>query len=137
MDKKEVLSKLESYAYNRARMDELQEKIDSITYKMTPTYGNLAAAGGGFNSKVEEMGNRRHMLELRKSKYEKKVMEVRRMIEQSGLDKRERGVMWWIANNGKLQAYARREHIGKNNVYKIRDRAVNKIIAAHNSQNVV
>lgn len=137
MDGKEVISKLQNYTYSRERLAELQERLDSICPKVTTTYGNLApSTGGGFSSKVEDMGNRIHDLKQKMRAHERKIAEVRRMIEHSGLDKREKGIMWWIANNGKLQAYARREHIGKDNVYKIRDRAVKKIIAAQELQNV-
>lgn len=137
MDKKAVLDKLQSYSYHRARMREAQAQFISISYKVTPTYGNLAGAGGGNNgSKVEDMGNRRIELEKRFRKHKEKVEEVRRMIQQSGLDEREKKLLWWIANNGKLQVFARREHIGKDNVYKIRDRAIEKIITAEKTRNV-
>lgn len=139
MDKQAVLDKITEYTYNMARLAELKDKLDSINYKTTATYGNLAPAmGSGFNnSKVENMGNRRHEIELAMQPYKRKIAEVRRMIEHSGLTDVEKGVMWWLSRNGKLQAYARRENIGKDNIYKIRDRAVNKIIAAYNTQNVV
>lgn len=138
MDEKELISKITGYSYNMARLEEINEQLQSICIKITATYGNLAAAsGGGFRSKVEDIGNRRYELKVKRAVYERKVLEVRRLIDDSGLDDREKGLMWWIANNGKLQAYARREHIGKDNVYKIRDRAVKKIIAANITQNVV
>lgn len=138
MDGKEIISKLQCYTYNSARLKELQEELQSICCKVTPTYGNLApSTGGGFNSKVEDIGNRRHDLKKKMRVYELKIAEVRRLIEHSGLDEREKALMWWIAKNGKLQAFARREHIGKDNVYKIRDRAVRKILAAITPQNVV
>lgn len=137
MDEKEVMRIVQSYTYNVARLEEVEEQLKSICPKTTPTYGNLApTTGGGFSSKVEEMGNRIYSLKKKACMYESKVLQVRRMINRSGLDEREKQLMWWIANNGKLQAFARREHIGKDNVYKIRDRAVSKIIAATKPQNV-
>lgn len=138
MDKQAVLDKITEYSYNMARLAELKERLDSINYKTTATYGNLApSTGSGFNSsKVEDMGNRRHEIELAMQPYKRKIAEVRRMIEKSGLTDVEKGVMWWLSRNGKLQAFARREHIGKDNIYKIRDRAVSKIIAAQKPQNV-
>lgn len=138
MDEKEVLSKIKSYSYNMARLEEINEQLQSICIKITATYGNLApTSGNGFRSKVEETGNRRYELKKKRAGYDRKVMEVRHMIYNSGLDEREKGLMLWIANNGKLQAYARRERIGKDNVYKIRDRAIKKIIAASKTQNVL
>ena len=63
VDEKEVIRRIQNYSYNKARLDEILEQIESICYKTTPTYGNLAASsGGGFSSKVEDMGNRRHEL---------------------------------------------------------------------------
>lgn len=138
MDAKELMDILRNCTYYQARLNEVQERIDSICYKVTATYGNLAAtSGGGFSSKVEDMGNRRHDLDQQKRYYIKKLMQIRKYIECSGLDEREKALMWWIANNGRLAAYARREHIGKDNVYKIRDKAVSKILAAHAPQNGV
>lgn len=138
MDRKEVLDKLQSYAYHRARLREARAQYISITYKTTPTYGNLAGASGGNNSsKVEDMGNRRIDLETKIKNHNAKVEEVRRMIQKSGLDDREKRLLWWLANNGKLQVFARREHIGKDNVYKMRDRAIDKVIAAEKTRNVV
>lgn len=138
MDKQAVLDKITEYSYNKARLAELKEQLDSINYKTTATYGNLAPTmGSGFNnSKVEDMGNRRYEIERAMQPYKRKIAEVRRMIESSGLTDVEKGVMWWLARTRNLQAYARRERIGKDNIYKIRDRAVNKIIAALNTHNV-
>lgn len=138
MCKEEVMAKIQDYTYNMERLQEIREQIKSIVYKTTATYGNLApSAGSGFSSKVEDMGNRRHMLRQKECIYERKVQEITRMIEHSGLTEREKELMWWVARCGKLQAYARQEKIGKFNVYKIRDRAVEKIIAAQIQQNVV
>lgn len=130
MDKEAVLNKLSNYSYYSARLEETRGQLKSICYKVTATYGNLAGSGGGgySGSKVEDIGNRRIDLEMKMRKYKAHINEVYRMIEESGLDEREKRLMWWIANNGKLQAFARCEHIGKDNVYKIRDRAIEKIV---------
>ncbi len=137
MDAEKVIQLLKNYIYNSTRLEEIQEQLDSICPKITPTYGNLAPAFGGNNdSKIEKLGNRYLELEQKAKYYSHKVRVVKNMIEKSGLTEREKGLMWWIANNGRLAAYARRERIGKDNVYKIRDRAVNKIIAAYETRNV-
>lgn len=130
MDKEAVLRKLSSYSYYSARLEEAREQLKSICYKVTATYGNLAGSGGGgfSGSKVEDVGNRRIELEMKMRSYKAHINEVYSMIEESGLDEREKRLMWCIANNEKLQGFARREHIGKDNVYKIRDRAIEKII---------
>lgn len=138
MDGKKVLELINNYTYYSMRAIELTEQIESICDKVTATYGNLAPAHSGrVSSPTEDNGNRRHKLRVRLEEYQKKIRLVERMIEKSGLSDTEKGVMWWLANNGKLQAYARRAHIGRDNVYKIRDRAVKKILAAMNTQNVV
>lgn len=137
MDAEKIKDKLENYTYNLNRLAEVQEQINSLCPKITPTYGNLAPAFGGNNdSKVERQGNRDIELEQRRNGYLQKVLEVRHMIEHSNLNKTEKAILWWIAHNGRLAAYARRERIGKDNVYKIRDRAIEKIIAANTPQNV-
>lgn len=132
MTREKVIEIIQDYAYNNNRLLEIQERIDSICPKTTATYGNLApSSGGGFSSKVENVGDRRVELERSAVEYKRKVAEIKRLINRSGLTEQEKALMWWIANNGKLQAYARRERIGKDNVYKIRDRAVDKIIKTH------
>ena len=137
MTKNDVMQKIQSYTYYKARYKEVKERLASMSYKTTATYGNLApSTGGGFTSKVETYGEKSYDLHKKERAIHSKLAEIVRLIERSGLTDREKGVMWWIAKNGKLQAYARREHIGKDNVYKIRDRAIGKIIAAHAPHNV-
>lgn len=138
MTKQDVMQVIESYNYNIARLLEIEKRIESITPKVTATYGNVAGGrGSGVSNPVESQGVRISDLKRKAHKHKVEVQKVVRMIEHSGLSKREKELMWWLARNGKLQAFARREHIGKDNVYKIRDRAVNKIIAANSPQNVV
>ncbi|WP_405379327.1 hypothetical protein [Phascolarctobacterium sp.] len=138
MTKTDVVQKLQNYTYYKARLAEVKERLESMCYKTTTTYGNLApSTGGGFTSKVETYGNKSYDLHRKEREYRAKLNEVVRFIQYSGLSNREKSVMWWIANNGKLQAYARRQRIGKDNVYKIRDRAINKIIAANTPHKVV
>ena len=49
MTKTDVMQKLQNYTYYKARLAEVKEKLDSMCYKTTATYGNLApSTGGGF-----------------------------------------------------------------------------------------
>ena len=137
MTEKELLELIQSYAYNKARLIEIQDELNSVNYKITAMYGNLAPSSGGtFNSKVETIGNKRHELKARGYVYKNKIERIIKYIENSGLTDREKGVIYWLAKNRRLQAYARREHIGKDNIYKIRDRALKKIIIDNKLQNV-
>ena len=134
---KAVLQKIQGYFYNKLTLQELQEQKEHVTYKITPTYGNVSgAAGGGFSSKVERMGNKTFEIDQRIKKIRIKMALIETWIDYSDLTAREKRLMYWIANNGKLQVFARKEHIGKDNVYKIRDRALKKIIAHHITHNV-
>ena len=138
MTRQDVMQALESYKYHLARLLEIEKRIESIVPKVTATYGNVAGGGGGgVSNPVESQGVRISDLKRKAQKHKTEVHKVVRMIEHSELSKREKELMWWIARNGNLQAFARREHIGKDNVYKIRDSAVKKIIAANSPQNVV
>ena len=137
MNEKDLIEKIQNYSYYKARLKEVQEQLESMAYKVTATYGNLAAAASNsFTSKVETYGNKKYELHKKEAAIKANIAEIERYINCSGLDSKESALMWWIANNGRLAAYARREHIGKDNVYKIRDRAVKKIIAAHTPQNL-
>lgn len=137
VDGKELLEYIQGYSYSKARLEETKKKLESITPKITPTYGMIGGRASGINRKVENMGNRRVELELKAAEHQNKIDNIYRLIECSGLDQREKPLMWWVARNGKLQAYARRERIGRDNVYKIRDRAVKKMLAYNKTQNVV
>lgn len=132
MDEKEVLEILKNYPFYMSRLEEIKEQLQSICPKVTATYGNLAgtSSGGGFSSKVEDMGNRRYELNKKAEYYKRKAGQIVSIIEYSGLTEQERALMWWVAKNGRLQAFARQQRIGKDNVYKIRDRAVRKIMAS-------
>lgn len=138
MTRQDVMQAIESYNYHLARLLEIEKRIESITPKVTATYGNVAGGrGSGVSNPVESQGVRISDLKRKACKHRAEVQKVVRMIEHSELCRREKELMWWLARSGNLQAFARREHIGKDNVYKIRDRAVSKIIAANSPQNVV
>lgn len=125
-----VIDKIKSYTYNMTRFLENQEKLKSICCKTTSTYGNVAASSRkSCKSMVEQTGNKLYELHNKEKMYKEKLIEVENMIEKSGLCETEKALMWWIARTGNIQAFARRNHIGKDNVYKIRDRAVKKILA--------
>lgn len=127
---KSIIEEIKSYTYNMSRLAEIKEQLEEIQPKITSTYGNLGCACSKSNkSNVERMGNRRLELTNKRNMYLKKLIKIETMIEKSGLDVTEKSLMWWIARTGNIQAYARRYHIGKDNVYKIRDRAAKKIVA--------
>lgn len=124
---KEVLSKITNYNYYKAVKEELEGQLESIVCNITASYGDLAGCSGKTTNKVEKMAIKRDNLKEKIQALEAKLEEIKSMIDKSGLDPTEKEVLWWAANNGKLAAYARRERIGKDNVYKIRDRAITKI----------
>jgi len=132
VEKDRLIEKLQNYNYYIARLEEVQERIESICTKLTATYGNLAGGSSNtFKSKVEDEGNKKHDLKARAESYKKRIAGIEKLIDHSGLTEREKELMWWIAKNGKISVYASINQVGKWNLYKIRDRAVEKIIAAH------
>ena len=134
MEHKKVVEKIRNYPYYKARLEEAQKQLESICIKLTPPYGNLAPSSGSTTSNsVEKLGIRRNEIKSRILDFQREIYKIRCMIESSGLTEQEKHLMWWIAKNGQLAAYARLNHIGKDNVYKIRDRAVDKIIKAQNA----
>lgn len=134
----DILTYIGKYTYNKNRYDEITEQLEELTYRVTPTYGNLAPAmSNSFTSKVETMGIRQAELKSEQAKHKKVVDRITDMIERSGLNEHEKGVLWCIANCEKLQGYARYHRIQQSNVYKIRDRAVRKIDKRLNTHNVV
>lgn len=135
MDVSKVRRYIEKYRYYSVILAELQDMIASTNPKTTATYGQLSGfGGGGISDETAEISIRRNALRVKAAKISRKLANITRLIEHSGLTEREKGVMWCIANSGNLQVHARRERIGKDNVYKIRDRALKKI--ADRLQNV-
>lgn len=132
----DIIKDISRYTYHKNRYDEITEQLAALTYKTTATYGNLAPAmSNTFNSKVETMALRQAELKSEQAKYKRIIDHITNMIEHSGLNEHEKGVLWCIANCERLQGYARYHRIQQSNVYKIRDRAIRKIEKRLKTQN--
>ena len=128
--KEKLIEIIQSYTYYCARLYEVQKQLEKMSYKVTPTYGNESfGACSGNQNKLEDYSIKQYELHQKEKHFKSKIIYVKRLIEKSDLTETEKNIMWWIANNGKLAAYARKNHIGKDNVYKIRDKAVKKILS--------
>lgn len=67
-------------------------------------------------------------LQQKKAAAAKRKARIAALIEESGLTEQEKQVLWCMAYNIRLARYAKENDIKISKVYKIRDRALRKII---------
>lgn len=133
-----ILNKIENYTYAITVKKELEEQLARITYKCTPTYGNVGGGATGFKtSKVETNVIHKDEIQRKINRKDAEIKEIENLINGSGLTEQEKEVLWCVAREEHLSSYARYYKIYLSNVYKIRDRALKKIAAALKPQNVL
>lgn len=131
MKEHEVVNTIRRWQFIEATKRELEEQLESISYKITANYGDAAGGGGGFTSKVEKIALKRQnlMQKIRIKNIEQK--KIRSLIECSGLSTIEQAVLWEVAKCGNLRRFAQCNDLCKSYVYKVRDRAIKKVAAIH------
>lgn len=123
-----------SYIYEQLRMlksdieraRELTEKLNSIAYKSTASYGLNAGGGGGMPSnQIERLILKKERLQYEIDCLNSRIRGYNEAIIR--LTPLERDVVYVIIDGGKLSHYARQKGIYKSTIYKISDKAIDKI----------
>ena len=117
MTVKELESTIKSFSYLMATADELKKKIEGMTYKTTSSINPAPSSStNAFHSKVEDFGNNYILM---KTKYE------------------EKDILHFLATNGSMLSYARKKGIYKSYVYKIKDKALAKLLPFAESYRII
>jgi hypothetical protein len=127
---KDLLVKIKSYLLIEEDVKKLSKRLKSSEYTLTPAYKSDGSGFSGFskNSKVENLATKR--LEIQRQLNEK-IFWLRKIddaIEKAGLTKKERDLIECTIKGWSLSSYARQKNIYKSHVYKIRDRALKKMV---------
>ena len=124
-----MLEELKCYRVIKNDIDSLRKRIESAEYRLTPSY---SVEGGGFGglpgSKVETLSIRRVDAEKELRHKEAIIRRIDTAIECSGLNKREFELINHIVSGDSLSSFAARNNIYKSHIYKIRDRALRKMV---------
>lgn len=125
---RELLQNLKDYMILKTDVESLTEKLRSAEYKTTATYGNTGGSGGYGGSKVESFSIR--VMESRRELIRKRnlIDSIDMAIENAELSKREKELIVLTMGGLSLSSYARQKNIYKSHVYKIRDRALKKMV---------
>ena len=110
------------------RIRELEERVASKTFKVTPSYNSI---GGGSSSspqvsKVERYVEEKMELEEELAKCRVRLTLVEYIRESNVLSNLEYELIEWLQIGGKMSEFARNHGIYKSYVYKIRDNAIEK-----------
>lgn len=126
---RKLLEDLKSYTLIKREIERLETRLEEMVYNVIANYGFTGGSSGGFSgSKVESLSLRR-MEKVRE--LERKRDQIRRIdyaIQNAGLDRRERDLVLLTIRGETLSSYARKEHIYKSYVYKIRENALKKML---------
>ena len=129
-DEKELLNCLRNAEATYRRIKELEEKIASKSYKITPSYGSVGSFGGGgrrtsqIETYVETMLELKDELDICKER-----LKVIQAVKDCGvLSEEESRLLEWLQLGGKLSDYAKDNGIYQSKVYKIRDKALKKVL---------
>lgn len=129
-DEKTMLRYLTGAAITLERIRELEDRIASKTYKVTPAYESTGGGSSGNQqlSKVERYVD--DVMELKEELEKcKSRMELIDCVRNSKvLTSREYELVEWLMLGGKMSDFAREKNIYKSHVYKIRDNALKKIM---------
>lgn len=126
---KKLLGLIQRYAYNAQRLAETEERINSKTYKVTPSYSQSGGGGSGGNkSKVESFVEKTTKLKREAAEYRRKVLVAEAAMSAPDLSKIERQILDWVCSGRRLASCAEENGIYISHIYKLRDRALRKAL---------
>lgn len=119
---------IKDHRFTCNRISEIIERIAERGYKITPSYSLTAGCKGGFSSKVETAALRelRDLDELERLKKER--YDVLDAFNNAGLPKEEKWLVDCMMQGYSLAECARIHGWYISHVYKIRDKALQKMV---------
>lgn len=121
--------KISSYTLIESDIKALKERLEAISYSTTASYSLTGGTFGGFGgSKVESFSIRKMELEREIREKQRLLQTIDKARECAELTKRERDLIAHIISGGSLSSFARQRNIYKSHIYKIRDKALGKMV---------
>lgn len=112
------------------RIRELEERLASQTIRITQNYDVVGGGGGsgGYKSKVEKYVDDKIMIEEELKRLTSRLDMLEIIKNSNVLSRKEYELFEWLQLGGNLSKFAKQKDLYISNVYKIRDRALNKAI---------
>ena len=130
---KSLLNKIQNYSLYCSQEREYAEAIEERRHG-SGRKREVPKSLNGPCSYVENRGIGIYTLQQKKAVAALEIARITRFIEESELTDQEKAVLWCAAENKALSKYARENNIKSSKVYKIRDRALRKIIKKQKKQ---
>lgn len=124
------LDRILDYSLIVADVEQLTNKLNQNSYKVTASYGLTGGGASGHNnaSKVEDFAIKHAQLEAELKEKQAVISLLDTAIANASMTQREKELITCIMNGYTLSSYARQRNIYKSHIYKIRDNAVKKIV---------
>lgn len=128
-NRKTLLRYLTDAKLTMERIKQLEERIASKTFRITPSYSSVGGSSGSPQvSKVERYVEEMDELERELAKCKARLTLVQYIKENGVLTQLEYELIEWLQIGGAMSEFARMNGIYKSHVYKIRDNALEKIL---------
>ena len=129
-DAKTILQYLTDASSTLKRIRELEERIASKTFRLTPTYESIGGGNSGTPrlSKIERFVDEKLELEEELAECRRRMELIAYIKESNILTDLEYELIEWLQIGGKMSEFAKAHDIYKSYVYKIRDNALKKIV---------
>jgi hypothetical protein len=126
-DTRELLSYLNDMQFNLRRIKAIEDSIKSMTDISAVNYESTGGGGTPELCRVERYVDK--MLELKQEleQCKQRLKLTESIMKADILTDDEYELIEWLQLGGKLSVFARRKGLYKSRVYKIRDRALQKI----------
>lgn len=125
---KEVLLFLTEWSYHIQRVRKLEEMFATAKVNMTVEYRESASSGRSGSSMVEELVMKKARIEGELQTLVTKMKQYIQAVNKCGLTQVERDIIVKVTKSESLLRYACDHDIYPSYVYKIRNRAVKKIV---------
>lgn len=119
---------LKDFRYTQNRIAELSERLAESTYRITPAYSLTPGGGGEFTSKVENAALRQLRILDELDELHKTESDILEALHNAPLTRRERGLAESVMCGYSLAEYARTRGLYISNVYKVRDKTLQKMV---------
>lgn len=123
-----LYEELKDFRYTQNRLADLSERLAESTYRITPAYSLTPGGGGEFASKVENAALKQLRILEEIDRLHKAETDILDALHNAQLTQREKGLAESIMCGYSLAEYARTRGLYISNVYKVRDKTLQKMV---------